>query len=78
MTTLKPRRLSARKLLLSKWTAVVPQRKEKHYLVTRVIEPRTPEGPIEFVEIEAVHSRRTTLLPWRDLADAGKWEQGWK
>lgn len=78
MTTLKPRRLSPRKLLLSKWTAAAPQRKEKHFIVTKLIEPETPSAPLEFVELEAVLSRRSVVLPWRDLTDTGKWAQGWK
>jgi tryptophan-rich hypothetical protein len=78
MTTLRPPRLTPRKLLLSKWTAVAPQNKEKHFIVTRLIEPEPPSVPPEFVEIEAVRSRRSAILPWRDLTDTGKWKQGWK
>jgi tryptophan-rich hypothetical protein len=70
--------LNPGKLLLSKWTAVDPRRKEKHFLGTRVVKPDSPAAPIEFVEIEAVHSRRTRILSWRDLADPGVWQQGWK
>ena len=33
------RRLNPKKLLLSKWTAVTPHDKEKHFIVTGVIEP---------------------------------------
>ena len=69
--------LSPKKLLLSKWTAVNPTRKEKHFLVTRVIEPDPPEGRIEWVEIQAVHSLRTTRIPWRDLHNDAVWRQGW-
>lgn len=72
------RALSPKKLLLSKWTAVSPTRKEKHFLVTKLIEPAVPSAPLEFVEIEAVHSRRSVTLPWRDLADTRQWVQGWK
>ena len=70
--------LSPKKLLLSKWTATVPQRREKHFLVTRVIEPRVPGGPVEQVEIEAVHSRRSRTIDWRELTDASRWQQGWR
>ena len=69
--------LSPKKLLLSKWTAVNPTRKEKHFLVTRVIEPDPPEGRIEWVEIQAVHSLRTTRIAWRDLQNDAVWRQGW-
>lgn len=70
-------RLSPKKLLLTKWTAVTPRNREKHFLVVRVVEPVPPEGPVETVEIEAVHSRRTRLLPWRELLDGNRWRQGW-
>jgi tryptophan-rich hypothetical protein len=71
-------RLSPKKLLHSKWTAVTPRRKEKHFLVTRVIEPGREGGAGEFVELEAVHSKRVQRLAWRELADGATWLQGWK
>ena len=70
-------RVSPKKLLLSKWTAVTPVHQEKHFFVIRVIEPELPDVRIDQVEVEAVHSRRTFLLHWRELADAGQWRQGW-
>jgi len=69
--------LSPKKLLHSKWTAVAPRRREKHFLVTKVVEPVTPDAPVEFVELEAVHSKRVQRLPWRELTDASRWRQGW-
>lgn len=65
------------KLLLTKWTAVKPIARQKHFIVTKVIEPDAPEGPIEWIEIEAVHSRRTTRIAWRQLRDEALWRQGW-
>lgn len=72
------RRLTPRKLLHSKWTAVAPRRREKHFIVVRVIEPELALAPIEQIEIEAVHSRRRTVIDWRELRDAGRWHQGWR
>ena len=46
--------LNPKKLLLTKWTAVTPIAKQKHFLVSRVIQPEQPTDPIEAVEIEAV------------------------
>jgi len=69
--------LHPKKLLLTKWTAVQPIARQKHFIVTKVIEPEEPEGAIEWVEIEAVHSRRTTRVPWRQLRDGALWRQGW-
>lgn len=70
--------MGPKKLLHSKWTAVAPRRKEKHFLVTKVIEPEVAGGAVEFVELEAVHSKRVRRLAWRELADAATWLQGWK
>ena len=49
MTVLHPK-----KLLLSKWTAVKPLARQKHFLVSKVVEPEPPEAPVEWVDIEAV------------------------
>ena len=71
-------RLNAKKLLLTKWTAAKPQNKEKHFIVTRLIEPDTFDAQIEFIEIEATYSKRSLTLPWRELLDESAWLQGWK
>ena len=70
--------LSPKKLLLSKWTAVSPVDKQKHFLVSKVILPDPPSEKIELIEIEAIFSKSTQLIPWRDLTDPEKWLQGWK
>jgi tryptophan-rich hypothetical protein len=69
--------LNPKKLLLSKWTAVMPVAKQKHFLVSNVIDPEQPSDPIEFVEIEAVLSKATQIIPWRNLQNDGLWRQGW-
>ena len=71
-------KINPKKLLLSKWTAVHPIAKEKHFLVSKVISPEVPEGKIEFVEIEAIYSKKTRQIAWRDLLNSEKWLQGWK
>ena len=69
--------LNPKKLLHSKWTAVAPVRQEKHFMVTLVVQPTPPATRIDHVQLEAVHSKRTVMLPWRDLTDATQWRQGW-
>jgi len=69
--------LNPKKLLLSKWTAVSPVAKQKHFLVSRVIQPELTTDPIELVEIEAVFSKAAKVIPWRDLQKEGAWRQGW-
>lgn len=72
------RSLNPKKLLLSKWTAVQPVNREKHFLVRKAIKPDNPEQPAESFELEAVHSGRVQIIHWRDLQDEGQWMQGWK
>ena len=69
--------LNPKKLLLTKWTAVKPVAKQKHFLVSRVIQPDESTDPIEWVEIEAVFSKATQVIAWRDLPDDSVWRQGW-
>ncbi len=71
-------RLTPKKLLLTKSTAVKPIAKQKHFLVSKVILPEPPSEKIEFVEIEAVYSKKTTLIAWRDLTNSALWLQGWQ
>ena len=53
--------LNPKKLLLTTWTAVKPIDKQKHFLVSRVIQPEQPADPIEAVEIEAVATALKTI-----------------
>ena len=69
--------LNPKKLLLTKWTAVKPVAKQKHFLVSRVIPPTLPDAPIESVEIESVFSKATQVIAWRDLQNDEVWRQGW-
>ena len=69
--------LNPKKLLLTKWTAVKPVAKQKHFLISRVIEPEQLTDPIERVEIEAVFSKAVQEISWRDLQDNRVWRQGW-
>ena len=68
--------ISPKKLLNSKWTAVKPQRKEKHFIVTEV--EFNEEGSVIFCLIEAVMSKRETAIQWQDLKDTNQWSCGWK
>ncbi len=69
--------LNPKKLLLTKWTAVKPVAKQKHFLVSRVIQPYDPTDLIDRVEIEAVFSKAVQEIAWRDLQDDSVWRQGW-
>ena len=77
MTRASTNALSPKKLLHTKWTAVAPRNREKHFLVTKVIEPVPPGSPVVSVEIEAVHSKRTRVIAWRELKNELQWRRGW-
>jgi tryptophan-rich hypothetical protein len=66
-----------KKLLLGKWTAVRPVARQKHFVVAEVIVPDDPAAPVEWVEIEAVHSGERRRIAWRELRDSTVWRQGW-
>ena len=69
--------LNPKKLRLTKWTAVKPLAKQKHFLVSRVIEPELPTDPVVSAEIEALFSKATPVIAWRALQDDSVWRQGW-
>lgn len=69
-------RLNPRKLLLSKWTAVKPLRREKHFLVTELFCDEA--GTVIDIELQAVLTQRSQRLPWQSLQDAEHWQFGWR
>jgi tryptophan-rich hypothetical protein len=71
-------KLNPKKLLISKWTAVQPVAKQKHFLVSKIIYPDSPDEAIELVELEAIYSKKVKKIAWRDLANSEVWLQGWK
>ena len=71
MNTINPR-----KLLNSKWTAVKPINKEKHFIVTEI--SVDDDGELISCSIEAVISRRLTPINWTDLKDRCIWVHGWQ
>lgn len=73
----KPLRLNPRKLLHSKWTAVKPINKEKHFMVTQLVIPDLETPMVAAVEIEAVMTGRKQVISWHALQDRGVWKQGW-
>jgi tryptophan-rich hypothetical protein len=69
-------KFNPKKLLHSKWTAVKPQNKEKHFLVTEV--EFDEEGNVLHCLIQAVMTKNDTSIDWTELKDDSQWLQGWK
>ena len=69
-------KLSPKKLLHSKWTAVSPKHKEKHFMV---IEVEVDEDDVVLgCVIEAIISKRQLTIKWRELKSTDHWLQGWR
>ncbi len=68
--------INPRKLLHSKWTAVTPQNKEKHFLVVEV--EYDDDGSVALCMLEAVINQRQSDVNWRDLKNSEHWKQGWR
>ena len=68
--------INPRKLLNSKWTAVNPAKKEKHFVVTEI--EFDEDGKVRHCLIEAVISNRSEPIDWRELKNQHNWLQGWK
>ena len=51
--------------------------RNKHFLVSKVIQPEPPALTPDWVEIEAVHSKTVTRIHWQELRDTTLWRQGW-
>ena len=71
--------LNPKKLLLTKWTTVKQLAKQKHFLVSRLLQPDDPTAPIERVEIKVMFSKtahdescRTTVSGGRVGFDAAE------
>jgi len=64
------------KLRNSKWTAVEPLNREKHFLVSEV--EYDEDGSVISCKIESVLSRNEYSIDWFELKSEDKWIQGWK
>ncbi len=69
------RQINPDKLLLSKWTAVAPHNREKHFLVSRLL--RDELENVVGCELEAVLTQRRQTIDWQVLKDDSCWRQGW-
>tara|TARA_B100000700_G_scaffold63065_1_gene69473 strand:+ start:997 stop:1215 length:219 start_codon:yes stop_codon:yes gene_type:complete len=68
--------INTAKLRNSKWTAVKPINREKHFLVSEV--EYDEEGAVIACVIESVLSKNEYSIDWRELKNEEKWVQGWK
>ncbi|NLC99614.1 MAG: TIGR02450 family Trp-rich protein [Gammaproteobacteria bacterium] len=69
-------RINPKKLLHSKWTAVKPVNKEKHFMVTEL--KFDEEDNVMHCLLEAVLTKREEAIDWHDLKNTEQWRQGWQ
>ena len=69
--------VNLKKLPGSKWTAVQPVDREKHFVVLGWELDERGE-PTDRVELEAVLTRAVRRIAWRKLRDRGQWLIGWR
>ena len=70
--------MNRKKLLNSKWTAIKPKNKEKHFTVTKVQLNEEDPQIIEYIVLTAVMTKKNYKLHLNDLQDHLIWTQGWK
>ncbi len=69
-------KINPNKLLLSKWTAVNPKKKERHFIVSEVI--KDEEEIIIACILEAIINKATYEIDWQLLKQDQHWIMGWK
>lgn len=67
--------INPKKLLKSKWTAINPVNKEKHFIVSKVT---FDQDLITACHLEAVMTKRVLTIDWKELKDDERWIHGWK
>jgi len=68
--------ISPKALMQSKWTKVDVTNKEKHFIVT-VVKFDEQQKVVECI-VEALMTKRTYSINWRDLKQSSIWLIGWK
>ena len=69
-------KINPKKLLHSKWTAVLPKNKEKHFMVTKV--SFDEDDNVVMCVLEAVLSKQSEAIDWQVLKNSAQWQYGWK
>ncbi|HHT00404.1 MAG TPA: TIGR02450 family Trp-rich protein [Thiomicrospira sp.] len=71
-------KFNPKKLLNSKWTAVHPHNKERHFIVVKLIVNEERDDCIEGCFLQSVMHKRDYEVSCQALKDGEIWQQGWK
>jgi len=69
-------KINPQKLMLSKWTAVEPTNKERHFIVTKLFHDEN--NAISHCRIEAIINHNNYQIEWQQLRNSEAWLMGWK
>ena len=61
--------------MFSKWTALTPIQREKHFIVTAV---EYENNSVVSCQLEAVLTGNKYMIDWKSLKDKTDWLMGWK
>jgi tryptophan-rich hypothetical protein len=70
--------INNKKLLNSKWTALSPQNREKHFVVIKVVKCENDPQVIKSLTLEAVVTKRAFKMTPHELKQTDSWQEGWK
>ena len=66
-----------KKALNSKWTALRPKNKEKHFIVIKVYKNEIDSQKIDSIDIEAVYTKKVYNIDPQLLENEEVWSIGW-
>lgn len=69
--------MNIKKLLNSKWTAVSPKNKEKHFIVTKVKLNKDDPQIVDFIILTAVLTSKNYKFTYKQFKNQLDWIQGW-
>jgi len=74
------KKTQTKNLVDSKWTDLDPVKREKHFIVTRIAsKSKSNNGTaVSAIELRAVISKRSKIVPENELNDPARWSPGWK
>jgi len=70
--------MNKKKLQNSKWTAISPEKKEKHFTVTQVKLNEDDPQIVDFIILTAVLTNQNYKVNYIDFKNQTKWIEGWK
>ena len=68
--------INPKKLLLSKWTAINPEKKELHFIVSKLL--KNEDDDVIACRLEAVINKNNYEIDWQLLKNDENWLMGWK